>query len=303
MRLVYCITIAVLLGIAWAYPQSYLKVKSKEIDSSEHGQKAGQKTTNCSCGWTNKARIVGGRETLKNEFPLMAGIMDMDKKHLFCGATILTPNHAISASHCTQPYKGKKLGLVVGAHDVSKPDEKADIIPIKETIEHEGYNPKSYFNDVALLVLTRSITFTQHIGPACLPAGRTNLLNESIKVLGWGRLVHKGKTSPVLMKVNLRIIPTKVCAKKYLRKIPTDNPFQLCTFGRKKDSCQGDSGGPLIWLDPQINRYTLVGMVSYGKTCGAKTPAVNSDLSFFLPWVQAKIAASGLPGQTCAKID
>ncbi|KAK9510106.1 hypothetical protein O3M35_004961 [Rhynocoris fuscipes] len=303
MRLVYCIAISVVLAVAVAYPQSYLNVKSQEVDSSEQGQAAGPKSTNCSCGWTNKARIVGGRETLKNEFPLMAGIMDIEKKHLFCGATIITPNHALSASHCTYPYKGKKLGLVIGAHDVTKPDQKADVIVIKETIEHENYNPKSYHNDVALLVLSRTIKFTQHVGPACLPSGRTSLLNEQIKVLGWGRLKHKGDTSNVLMKVNLRVIDTKICAKKYLRKIPTDNPFQLCTFGRKKDSCQGDSGGPLIWLDPETNRFTLVGMVSYGKTCGAKTPAVNSDVSYFLPWIQSKIAASGLPGQTCAKVD
>uniref|UniRef100_E2J799 Secreted salivary trypsin n=1 Tax=Triatoma matogrossensis TaxID=162370 RepID=E2J799_9HEMI len=303
MRIVHCSAIALLLGIAWANPQSYLQVKSEATDSAEHGQQMGAKPTNCSCGWTNKARIVGGRETLKNEFPLMAGIMDLEKKRLFCGATIVTINHALTASHCTEPNKGNKLGLVIGAHDVSKPDEKADIIEIKETIEHENYNPKQYHNDVALLVLSRSIRFTQHIGPACLPTGRTDLVSEFIKILGWGRLVQKGKTSTVLMKVNLKVMPIQTCAKKYLRKIPTDNPFQLCTFGRKKDSCQGDSGGPVIWLDPETNRYTLVGIVSYGKVCGGKAPAINSDVSYFLPWIQEKIAASGLPGQTCAKID
>uniref|UniRef100_T1HA59 Peptidase S1 domain-containing protein n=1 Tax=Rhodnius prolixus TaxID=13249 RepID=T1HA59_RHOPR len=250
-----------------------------------------------------QARIVGGRETLKNEFPLMAGIIDMEKKFLFCGATIVTQNHAITASHCTTPNKKKKLGLVVGAHDVTKPDEKADVVEIKETVEHENYSSKSYHNDVALLVLSRSIKFTQEVGPACLPTGKADLVNEYIKVLGWGRLKTKGKTSSVLMKVNLRVISIKECAKNYLKKIPTDSPNQLCTYGHEKDSCQGDSGGPLIWLDPEINRYTLVGVVSYGKVCGSKTPAVNSDVSFFLRWIQEKIGSSGLPGQTCAKID
>uniref|UniRef100_A0AB38ZE94 Venom S1 protease 25 n=1 Tax=Ectomocoris sp. TaxID=3104572 RepID=A0AB38ZE94_9HEMI len=304
MRLIHCCLIGVILGVTVAYPQSYLKVKSVEIDSNEHGQQSAAKSTNCSCGWTNKARIVGGRETLKNEFPLMAGLMELKERRVFCGASILTIHHAITASHCTYPNRGKALGLLVGGHDVSKSDDVSKIMEVEKTTEHEGYNPNNYHNDVAIVTTKNPIRFTQLIGPVCLPNSRMDLVNEIIKVIGWGRLVNKGKTSTVLMKVNLRVIPTKVCAKKYLRKIPTgENAFQICTYGRKKDSCQGDSGGPLIWLDPETNRYTLVATVSYGKTCASKTPAVNSEVAYFLPWIQLQIAKSGKPGVTCAKVD
>uniref|UniRef100_A0AB38ZEH6 Venom S1 protease 1 n=1 Tax=Oncocephalus sp. TaxID=2944721 RepID=A0AB38ZEH6_9HEMI len=300
MRLVYCVSVAVLLGVCWAHPQGYLKAKFEEIDSAEHGLKAGPKSTNCSCGWTNKARIVGGRETLKNEFPFMCGIIEMAKKHLFCGASIITAYHALTASHCTYPNRGKKLGLLVGGHDVTKPDETTKIVEIVRTIEHEGYNPDTYHHDVAILVMSEGLKFTQHVGPVCLPAKGFNLIGQHVKVIGWGRLKNKGKTSTVLMKVNLRVIKTSECKKKYLRSIIEGN--QICTFRKSKDSCQGDSGGPLIWIDPETNRFTQVAAVSYGKKCAMKTPAVNSDVAKYMQWIQQKIAETGLPGKTCAKI-
>ena len=36
-----------------------------------------------------------------------------------------------------------------------------------------------------------------------------------------------------------------------------------------KDTCQGDSGGGLYSFDSNINRYVLVGLTSYGGSCGS----------------------------------
>ncbi|BES88389.1 serine-type endopeptidase activity [Nesidiocoris tenuis] len=293
-----------LIAAAWAVPQfSHLQYTSDEQSSAEEGKGGGAKSTNCSCGWTNKARIVGGRQTGRNEYPLMVALATKDTKFAFCGASILTRRHALTASHCTTPMKKDALILIAGAHDKSNSRESSRVeVDVSYTIEHEKYDELSFHNDIALLVLASSLPFNQNIGPVCLPTKPQSLENKWIKVLGWGRLKNSGDTSDVLMKVNLKVFNIKTCAQSYMREINTTHPTQICTYRTKKDSCQGDSGGPLIWLDPETNLYTQVALVSYGKACASYAPAVNTDVAHFMPWIQAKIAQTGLGGQTCSKL-
>ncbi|KAL9702321.1 hypothetical protein quinque_005839 [Culex quinquefasciatus] len=42
----------------------------------------------CACGMRRKKRIVGGTETLVNEFPMLAALVDSTGGGIFCGATI-----------------------------------------------------------------------------------------------------------------------------------------------------------------------------------------------------------------------
>lgn len=43
----------------------------------------------CNCGSRNRAtRVVGGNPTFPNEFPMMAGLVDLNTKDVFCGGTI-----------------------------------------------------------------------------------------------------------------------------------------------------------------------------------------------------------------------
>lgn len=55
---------------------------------------------NCVCGIRNRGRIVGGTETLVNEYPMMAGLVDAVERAIICGATIskliLKPANSIS---------------------------------------------------------------------------------------------------------------------------------------------------------------------------------------------------------------
>nr|ATU82397.1 venom S1 protease 1 [Lethocerus distinctifemur] len=293
--------------VCQAFPdmEDYLKIDAIDVNSDEFGQVMGKTSTNCSCGWTNKARIVGGKETLANEYPLIAGIRETADENIFCGGTIITNYHVLTAAHCTFPFRnsGVQLVVVLGEHDQSKVDKGTVIIEVERAIEHENYDPSKYFNDISLLVLREKINYNQIIGPACLPSAKTNLVNEQVKVIGWGTLGYRKDLSKVLMKVNLRVIPLTVCKQNFRREIHADIPSQICTKAQNKDSCGGDSGGPVIWLDPETNRYTLVALVSYGKTkCGGKEPAVNTDVSYHLDWLQKKIADTKPGMHTCSKV-
>lgn len=44
---------------------------------------------NCTCGPRRRAsRIVGGTETLVNEFPMMTGLVELANSKVYCGGTI-----------------------------------------------------------------------------------------------------------------------------------------------------------------------------------------------------------------------
>lgn len=42
----------------------------------------------CSCGYKKVTRIVGGSETLVNEYPMMAGLVDLKSSKVSCGTTL-----------------------------------------------------------------------------------------------------------------------------------------------------------------------------------------------------------------------
>lgn len=70
---------------------------------------------------------MGGTETNKNQYPFVAAIRYLKPpsknpvlQKPFCGATIITRRHAVTAAHCTKPVKPEKIGLVVGVHNMAK---------------------------------------------------------------------------------------------------------------------------------------------------------------------------------------
>uniref|UniRef100_A0AB38ZEN1 Venom S1 protease 26 n=1 Tax=Oncocephalus sp. TaxID=2944721 RepID=A0AB38ZEN1_9HEMI len=284
---------------------AYINAPSIEIDSSEHGISPGKQKSSCPCGWTNKlgSRIVGGSETGINEYPLMAGLANGDYGYIICGASIITAYHALTAAHCTVKEKGNPLAVIVGEHDVMTNDETdaTRLHRIKTVIEHEKYEQVNQQYDISLLVLETKIEFNSKVGPACLPKSQKNLVDQVVKVLGWGKMRSRGHRARTLQKVNLRVIPLSICAETFAAEIPLNNPHQLCTFNHRKDACQGDSGGPVIWLDPDTNMYTQVGIVSYGSGCGSSSPGMNTDLAFFVDWIHQKIADTKPEAAVCTK--
>nr|AAP12674.1 trypsin precursor LlSgP3 [Lygus lineolaris] len=284
-------TVVLLLGAAVAYAQ----------DSSEWGLGGGKVQTNCTCGYTNKngGRIVGGRQTKVNEYPLIAAIVNRGRPNfIFCGGTIITERHVLTAAHCKPKNPFQPLSVVLAEHQVSsKTESQTTIIDVQEFITHEQYNLRSNLeNDVALLVLKSKIPFGKTIGPACFPKANLNIVGQKVRVIGWGRLSSGGLQPDILQKVDLDVKPISACQKVY----NGITEGQVCTYTEKKDACQGDSGGPVIWLDPSTNRYTVVGIVSYGYGCAQPgSPGVNTAVSTYRDWILQKIQATAPGSATC----
>lgn len=94
--------------------------------------------------------------------------------------------------------KGVRLGewnqsTTTDCEDGSCSDPVIDV-PVAEVIPHENYQAysRAQENDIALLRLERSITFTDWVKPICLPfssnVANKNLDEQPLVVAGWGKV-------------------------------------------------------------------------------------------------------------------
>jgi len=76
----------------------------------------------------------------------------------------------------------------LGEHDLSTEEDGASPVdyPVANVIVHPDYRPNMKYHDIALLELSRDVSFSQKIRPACL---RSVVPNDGVNLTasGWGR--------------------------------------------------------------------------------------------------------------------
>ncbi|XP_065349567.1 venom serine protease-like isoform X2 [Cloeon dipterum] len=243
----------------------------------------------CSCGRRSANRIVGGTETGINEFPMMAGLVDLESSQVICGATIISPRRAITAAHCLVQRSPSSAVLLVGDHDLSTGTDtnKAAVFRIQRFLAFPQYNTVTQKNDIAIIETLREMPFDSAVGPVCLPFRfeDRDFVDDEVIVLGWGNTAYNGEPSSKLQKVELGVVTEERCKSAYPSGNNIDN-LQICTFKSGSDACQADSGGPVMWQDPETRRLHLVGIVSYGFRCATDSPGVNTRVTKYLDWIQ-----------------
>jgi secreted trypsin-like serine protease len=222
--------------------------------------------------------IVGGTQVDQGVAPYVAAILhadsqrpitytDFDKQ--FCGGALIDTNVVLTAAHCMfdpsdghryQPYE---IQVVLDRADLLDPTygRKHDVAAI--TV-HQGYNPQTFQNDVALLTLAEP---SRALPVALVAPGQESLWppNRNAVVLGWGLL----QEDPPAFDANLRlgVVPIRADSSCVAPGYSFDAATQLCAGypDGGVDSCQGDSGGPLVVDNGGSD--LLVGVVSNGRGC------------------------------------
>ena len=123
---------------------------------------------------------------------------------------------------------------------------------IELIIPHPEFKPVGgvMFNDIALIKLTRPLTFNNFIQPACLPINQDDSPKpgETGWANGWGLTRGFGPDNTVLKQVAVMVHNEEECFKRH-QTTYKKNAGLVCgggTYGH--DTCVGDSGGPLLGL-------------------------------------------------------
>ncbi|KAM0726093.1 Venom serine protease 34 [Formica fusca] len=244
-----------------------------------------QSNENCKCGWKKVTRIVGGNETGVNEYPMMCGLVDTTNRLIYCGCTIISHHCVVTAAHCIEDRDTAKIGVVVGEHDVTtgKETNATKLFRINNCEIHPKYNDIQ--NDIAVCKIYGSITYSNEVGPVCLPFQhrRYSFVGAIVTALGWGLKEFGGTKSTTLQKVNLNVISLKNCTEYY----PDVTDKNICTYTKGKDTCQMDSGGPALWQDPTTLNLVLAGITSFGTGCGSDEPAIDTRVGPYIGWIES----------------
>merc|ERR1712130_164504 len=138
----------------------------------------------CNCAPVSSSdRIVGGKEVNpKYKLPYQVLVSPCNKQGncFMCGGTILNKRYVVTAAHCLYAGKdqmtvkgGSKFRVMLGEHDHCKATSSFVLASVVHKHPKFDINSPSGDNDIAILKLSKDLTFTDKIKPVCLPTSAT----------------------------------------------------------------------------------------------------------------------------------
>ncbi|XP_026110798.1 prostasin-like [Carassius auratus] len=142
-------------------------------------------------------RTVGGENATAGAWPWQVSIhvsyMGMDTGH-FCGGTLTNKDWVLSAAHCFQEFNASYFVMYFGRLNQSGSNLYETNRTASQIINHPNFNMSNFDNDIALVQLSSSVTFSDYIKPVCLAAAGSVFAGGTESwVTGWGTLQSNGK--------------------------------------------------------------------------------------------------------------
>ncbi|XP_030649808.1 transmembrane protease serine 9-like [Chanos chanos] len=232
-------------------------------------------------------RIVGGQDAPPGAWPWQVSLHVFGRH--FCGGSLINKDWVLSAAHCFQSITASQVTVFLGrqSQQGSNPNEVSRTVP--QIISHPDYSSVTSSNDIALLRLSSSVTFSNYVRPVCLAAAGSTFYNGTDSwVTGWGRTAEGGPLPSTLQEVQVPVVGNRQCNCLYGVGSITDNMLCAGLLAGGKDSCQGDSGGPMV--SKQGSRWIQSGVVSFGRGCARPNfPGVYARVSQYQDWINSQI--------------
>uniref|UniRef100_A0A1B6KJR2 Peptidase S1 domain-containing protein n=1 Tax=Graphocephala atropunctata TaxID=36148 RepID=A0A1B6KJR2_9HEMI len=248
------------------------------------------------CGVGVVPLIIGGLRAEYKEFPHMAAIgygSHLTTAKWLCGGALVSESYILTAAHCLVSPQGEprfvKLGVI---NLMTETSEHSQVFKVNKSIPHPRYTSPSKWHDIALIKLDMQVKFTPFVRPACLDYDGEITVDTAVAT-GWGYTGNViDEESPNLLSVELDIAERSLCNRVYYEAFKGNLTSSLLCAGTQenKDTCYGDSGGPLqtIRAKPYC-MYSIIGVTSFGISCGHGFSSVYTRVFHYLPWLESVI--------------
>ena len=148
-----------------------------------------------------------------NKYPWMVALVHPGEMTPWCGGSIVSSQHVLTAAHCTHGHTVSSIEVLVGEHDTS--DSTATRHNVSAITNHPSYNHSSLDFDFSILTLETPINISTAAAPVCLPASLPLYTGSLATVTGWGLTSEGGSGSPTLREGNVTIVSNEQCTTSY----------------------------------------------------------------------------------------
>jgi hypothetical protein len=216
-----------------------------------------------SCQGLAPYKIVGGQVVSEKSQVAAATVKLLIRGQKYCTATLIGPQHLVTAAHCVSDIKDPAEIRIASGVD-GKTQEKLQVNGIKLHPQYVGIlaNDQGYLNqpiyDVA--ALTFRGTLPPHLVPVSLARPEEIQVGMPVIVSGYGAYGSDDKTRRPLTLVETRLSRVEAGLME----------LQIAS-GEGRGACFGDSGGPTFVVDSASSCLLLI-----GSTTG---PGRNTDYS------------------------
>ncbi|XP_011505738.1 PREDICTED: chymotrypsin-2-like [Ceratosolen solmsi marchali] len=234
-------------------------------------------------------RIIGGNDADLEKYPYMVSIRTVNGEGHYCGGTIISNRHIISAAHCFDKYHHSELKVFTGSILSTSDKPNYRILDVNIHPKYTGIISRlsTLYNDIAVATVDRCIEFNQFQNKINFPS--KNIENEANgKIIGWGMTHYPGKISEILQEASVSILNNTECAKFVPLAI---HDGQICAFQSVGvGTCVGDSGGPLVSSNGEF-----VGIGSFMNLCALGEPDIFIRVYYFIEFIKDVMSATYFP--------
>ncbi|XP_037052393.1 chymotrypsin-like elastase family member 2A [Bradysia coprophila] len=251
-------------------------------------------------------RIVAGTEISRGEWPFLAALYYIEEARFFCGATLISAGHVLTAAHCVQQKNSvRKLApedvvVLLGAYNLDSKIERGiqqrDVAEIHVHPDWKIFCDK-YDADIAIFVLSSAVWFTDYIRPVCIPADTETFHDIKGSIVGWGLAENTtpGKHESIPRHAFTTALNDSYCytSASFIAAISSIRTF--CGGGEGGSPNKGDSGGGFFVKSGSV--WMQYGIISASEvdSSGALVPgmfSVYTNVKSHYSWIDSIVQGS-----------